>query len=129
MTDMFLIWSHKHDGWWGPNRAGYFNALTKAGWYTEAEADKIVSSHDWLDDGRPVSVKVPLPNGDINLINSFRILTETLTHVTRFATEEAQERRCHRCTSLAAPIGTAHLCNCVAYCGSWKCPHPHPVRI
>jgi hypothetical protein len=128
MTDMFLIWSHKHEGWWGPNRAGYFADLTRAGWYTEAEADKIVNGMNWLDDGRPVSVKVPLPNGDINLINSFRILTDTLTHVTRFATEEAQERRCDRCTR-QPDDGNPYKCNCVAYCGSWKCPHPHPVRI
>lgn len=37
----FVVWSHKHGAWWGPNRCGYHSQLAYAGVYTEAEARAI----------------------------------------------------------------------------------------
>ena len=34
----WLIWSHKHSAWWGPDRAGYTTSIAHAGVYDEAEA-------------------------------------------------------------------------------------------
>jgi hypothetical protein len=34
----FLVWSHKHQAWWGPGHAGYTTDLMQAGRYTRAEA-------------------------------------------------------------------------------------------
>ena len=36
--DDYLIWSHEHGAWWGPNRSGYSQSLSKAGVYSQAEA-------------------------------------------------------------------------------------------
>lgn len=38
MTDVYLIWSHEHGGWWGPGRAGYVRSISKAGRYSRDEA-------------------------------------------------------------------------------------------
>ena len=35
---LYLIWSHEHSAWWGPERCGYVRSIAKAGRYTEAEA-------------------------------------------------------------------------------------------
>ncbi|GAB1344994.1 hypothetical protein [Gemmatimonas sp.] len=37
----FVVWSHKHGAWWGPNHCGYHSQLAYAGVYTEAEARAI----------------------------------------------------------------------------------------
>ena len=37
----YYIWSHRHDQWWGPDRAGYTDHLAKAGQYTAEEAADI----------------------------------------------------------------------------------------
>lgn len=37
----YYIWSHRHNQWWGPDRAGYSNSLAAAGVYIEAEAADI----------------------------------------------------------------------------------------
>lgn len=38
MTDKYLIWSNEHNGWWGPNRAGYTPGLLGAGTYSREQA-------------------------------------------------------------------------------------------
>ena len=40
--EKFLIWSHEHRQWWGPNRGGYTPHVEMAGRYDEAEAGFIV---------------------------------------------------------------------------------------
>lgn len=37
----YVIWSHDHDMWWGPNYEGYAANLLNAGVYTETEARDI----------------------------------------------------------------------------------------
>ena len=37
----YVIWSHEHDAWWGPDRCGYTRELEKAGRYTGEEAGEI----------------------------------------------------------------------------------------
>ena len=39
----YVIWSFEHGGWWGPGRIGYTPYLTRAGRYSQAEADQIVA--------------------------------------------------------------------------------------
>jgi hypothetical protein len=34
MTDIYLIWSHEHAMWWGPDGYGYTAHLSEAGRYT-----------------------------------------------------------------------------------------------
>lgn len=38
----YVIWSHEHKAWWGPDHCGYTEDLTQAGRYTLAEAGAIV---------------------------------------------------------------------------------------
>lgn len=40
-TDIYLIWSHEHKAWWGPNRSGYTSRLSQAGRYGHIEALEI----------------------------------------------------------------------------------------
>ena len=37
----WVVWSFKHDAWWGPDQCGYFTDLMLAGLYTEATAKEI----------------------------------------------------------------------------------------
>lgn len=40
MSDVvFLLWSGKHNAWWGPNQSGYTALVAEAGRYSEAEAE------------------------------------------------------------------------------------------
>lgn len=39
----FLVWSARHNKWYGPNRAGYVDDLRGAGRYTRAEAGDVVT--------------------------------------------------------------------------------------
>jgi hypothetical protein len=41
MMDEYLIWSHEHGGWWGPERCGYGQSISKAGRYSREEAIQI----------------------------------------------------------------------------------------
>lgn len=43
----WVIWSRDHQGWWGPNRGGYFDSMMHAGLYTEEEARAIGSRQDY----------------------------------------------------------------------------------
>ena len=38
----FVIWSFKHNAWWGPGNCGYTDALDMAGRYNAEEAGRIV---------------------------------------------------------------------------------------
>lgn len=37
----YVIWSHKRQAWWGPNRCGYAQSLAYAGTYSQDEARAI----------------------------------------------------------------------------------------
>lgn len=39
--DKYLIWSHEHGGWWGPDRCGYQKRFSQAGRYTREQALQI----------------------------------------------------------------------------------------
>lgn len=54
MAHLYLIWSHEHGAWWGPNGNGYVNDLRAAGRYTFAEAAEIVVPH--IPPGEEVAV-------------------------------------------------------------------------
>ena len=65
----YLIWSNKHNAWWGPERAGYFS-LRNAGVYSELEALRICGrlpglEPELLPEGRAVSIMIPAPDMDI----------------------------------------------------------------
>ena len=36
--DLYLVWSHEHGAWWGPDGCGYMRGLSNAGRYSHAEA-------------------------------------------------------------------------------------------
>ena len=38
MDDLYLIWSHEHGAWWGPERCGYVRRISDAGRYSRADA-------------------------------------------------------------------------------------------
>lgn len=40
--DFYLIWSHEHQGWWGPARISYTTDVAAAGRYYKGQAEKIV---------------------------------------------------------------------------------------
>lgn len=42
MSDRYLIWSHEHHQWWGPDRCGYTDHVAAAGRYSFEEAGAIV---------------------------------------------------------------------------------------
>jgi len=44
MPEMYLIWSHEHGAWWGPDRCGYVASIGQAGRYTEDEAVDICTN-------------------------------------------------------------------------------------
>lgn len=39
--DTYLIWSHEHQAWWGPDECGYTERVSMAGRYTRPTAIKI----------------------------------------------------------------------------------------
>ena len=36
--DLYLIWSHEHGAWWGPDERGYVQSMSAAGRYSHAHA-------------------------------------------------------------------------------------------
>ena len=42
---MYLIWTHEHDMWWGPNERGYTSEVAEAGRYTRDQVADIVLDH------------------------------------------------------------------------------------
>jgi len=38
---LYLIWSHEHNAWWGPNERGYTQFISSAGRYREEDAWRI----------------------------------------------------------------------------------------
>ena len=40
---LWLVWSHEHRGWWGPNHRGYVSTVAAAGRYTPQDAARIVA--------------------------------------------------------------------------------------
>ena len=52
---LYLIWSHEHQGWWAPDRAGYVLNARDAGRYSRAEAGDIVV------DEVPFGIEVAVP--------------------------------------------------------------------
>lgn len=43
--DLYLIWSHEHGLWWGPNERGYVESVRAAGRYSRAQVADIVLDH------------------------------------------------------------------------------------
>lgn len=54
-TDLYVIWSHEHDMWWGPNHCGYTQHLDRAGRYTAKQAADITLNH--IPPGEEVAVQ------------------------------------------------------------------------
>jgi hypothetical protein len=38
---LYLIWSHEHNAWWGPEERGYTNFIRAAGRYLKQDAMRI----------------------------------------------------------------------------------------
>lgn len=51
---MYLIWSHEHTMWWGPNERGYVTDVADAGRYTQEQAIEFVIDH--VPSGEEVAV-------------------------------------------------------------------------
>jgi hypothetical protein len=47
---IWLIWSNEHGKWWGPYSVGYVAIIAKAGRYTSAGADLILSAANYRPD-------------------------------------------------------------------------------
>jgi hypothetical protein len=60
----WLIWSHKHNAWWGPNCAGYTSDTMAAGRYTLEKARK-EAAFGWESDDQPAGVAVAAPTLDL----------------------------------------------------------------
>lgn len=55
----WLVWSHYHHSWWGPDMHGYTNDLWKAGRYTESVAKRrCLTRGGWPNHGQE---KTPPP--------------------------------------------------------------------
>jgi hypothetical protein len=44
MAEAWVIWSFEHNGWWGPQKSGYYQNLLLAGIYPKDVAQKIEAS-------------------------------------------------------------------------------------
>ena len=42
LSEVWVIWSFEHEGWWKPNGNGYTQDFTEAGKYTFDQADEII---------------------------------------------------------------------------------------
>lgn len=62
MTDLYLVWSHEHAGWWRPGCRGYTKMLGEAGRYGRAQAIAICRNalHSGLHLGTFAEVPVRL---------------------------------------------------------------------
>lgn len=54
----WVVWSHEHDAWWGPDQRGYAENVLGAGVYTEAVAKQI--ERDANDIGQRKESAMPL---------------------------------------------------------------------
>lgn len=63
MTDLYLVWSVQHSGWWGPERCGYVRSLARAGRYTHEEALEICTRA--IPGRLGVLPELPVPLGDV----------------------------------------------------------------
>lgn len=63
----FLLWSNKHQKWWGPNQRGYTSNIAEAGRYTEDEAIRAVvkSAFNGRVDQVTCMVVDPVPDTDV----------------------------------------------------------------
>lgn len=59
----WVIWSHKHGMWWGPDSQGYTRTLAYAGAYSEAEALRI-ENHSLLGPWPLRSEAMPLARAE-----------------------------------------------------------------
>lgn len=59
---MWLIWSQKHSMWWGPERAGYFPDLERAGRYTYQQVCEVV-----VADSFPPGSNIAVPERDARM--------------------------------------------------------------
>lgn len=43
-ADLYLVWSHDHSRWWGPNERGYVRRLSEAGRYSRDAALRVCAN-------------------------------------------------------------------------------------
>jgi hypothetical protein len=89
-TPDWLVWSHHHGMWHGPNGSGYRRSPHEAGRFTWAEAQRICSLRSWPDEEHPPEVAVlaslpRLPDGLMEVL----IQRATSDAVAHRAAEEA----------------------------------------
>jgi hypothetical protein len=72
-TELYVIWSEEHGGWWLPNKMGYTRSLLRAGCYNKAEAEAIVElANKYVAAGSFHEVALPDPL-DQELYRTFKI--------------------------------------------------------
>jgi hypothetical protein len=82
MSDRYLIWSHEHGAWFGPERRGYTLQLAGAGRYSHAEAMDIC--HNAMPGTSKVLGTLPeLPVAEADVLELHRRFREKLPHVPR----------------------------------------------
>jgi hypothetical protein len=57
----YLVWSHEHRAWWGPNHSGYTGDVWSAGRYDEAGALDTCGRRGWPRGAPPPEVMVVAP--------------------------------------------------------------------
>lgn len=59
-SDQYLIWSHEHGAWWGPDNCGYTHVLSRAGRYSKEDAfDTCANARDgWSAHSVPSEIPV-----------------------------------------------------------------------
>lgn len=60
----WLIWSNEHRAWWKPGEYGYTTLTQRAGFYSEADAKRIVAQANIVPRDPPHEVMVLAPDSD-----------------------------------------------------------------
>lgn len=88
----WLVWSHSHGMWHGPDARGYRRNVLEAGRFTWTEAQRICSLRSWPDDEHPpeVAVLASLPRLPEGLMETL-VRRATLDAITARAAQRETE--------------------------------------
>jgi hypothetical protein len=73
--DRYLVWSHEHRQWWGPNRCGYTARMSLAGRYSHREALDICANAAPGAEMNGALTELPVWLGDLKMIRAMYRLT------------------------------------------------------
>lgn len=91
----WLIWSHYHNCWWGPDQSGYTSDVWRAGRYTKAGTKQCLTRGSWplhgQENDRPPEVAVLAPESGRTVFSLTDILAMPALMLDRI--ERATKRR------------------------------------